>query len=94
MPDPLLLLISVILFIVYSTIMVITVIFTFFLGSYRWLDEKLKIELIPSYALTPLEENINLIDEWLIGHNRIVGPVLMLLCAFDIKLSFDLLVRF
>lgn len=94
MLDPIIMLVSLILFVIYSIIMVITVIFTFFLNSYKNMDEKLKIELIPSYTLTPIEQNINTIDEWLIRHNKLVGPILMALCALDIKLSFDLLVHF
>lgn len=93
MLDPLVLLISMIVFIIYSLIMVTTVIFTFFLNSYRQMDQKLKVELIPSHALSPLERNINVIDEWLIRHNRVIGPILIMLCAVDIKLSFEILVR-
>jgi len=89
--DSFYILFSSIIFLVYGTICIVCIIFTFFLDLYLKLDEKLNLNVISNKILTPLDINIDKIDAWLIERNRIVGPLLMLLSLVDMKLSFNII---
>ncbi|MGE5197668.1 MAG: hypothetical protein ACM3IL_04115 [Deltaproteobacteria bacterium] len=85
------LLLSAIVFLIYGTICIISIIFTFFLDLYHKIDQALNISVIKARVLSPIERNITFIDDWLIDHNSIVGPFLVLLSLIDLKLSFNII---
>lgn len=87
------LLLSFTVFIVYAAVCGIAILFTFFLDIYLKIDEKLKLEVLTARVLTPLEANIQGLDGWLMGHHRIVGPLLIVLSMVDLKLFFDIINR-
>jgi len=89
--DPFVITLNIIAFLIYSTICIISTIFTFSLDTYNKLDGFLKINIIKPHILTPLEMNIYYIDSWLMYNNKIVGPLLILLSLVDLKLSFDII---
>jgi hypothetical protein len=85
-PDIITLTLNFLVIFIYGAICIISIIFTFFIDTYHKVDETLNLKIISGRALTPLEENINLIDNWLIEHHKIVGPILICLSLFDMKL--------
>jgi hypothetical protein len=92
--DPFTLLLSAVVFLVYLTVCLVAVLFTFFLDIYLGIDERLNLDLLASRILTPLEINIQAMDDWLKSHNRTVGPLLIILSVIDMKLFFDLINKF
>jgi len=84
-------LLSTIIFLVYGTICVISLIFTFSLETYNKIDEKLNLEIFSSHIVTILDTNINFIEVWIMNHNRIFGPLLTILSLIDLKLFFDII---
>lgn len=72
----------IILFI-YGSITVITAIFTFFIELYNRLDDLFNVEFLSIRHMNPLYANINFVDDWLIGHRKTIGPILILLSVFD-----------
>jgi hypothetical protein len=89
--NPIIVLLSAVIFFVYGSICVISAMFTFFIESYHKLDEKLNINMLSSKILTPLDADIDILDVWMFEHNKVVGPLLILLCLVDMKLTFSLL---
>ena len=83
--------ISAVIFFVYGVICMVSLIFTFSLDVYHKIDQVLKIDIISTRILTPIERNINVIDDWLMSNNKLVGPVLTLLSLIDLKLSFEII---
>lgn len=88
--DSITILLKVFAFLIYGAICIISIMFTFFIEQYRKLDEIFNLDIINTKILTPLEINIDIIDAWLIGHNRIVGPILIFLSLLDMKLYLDM----
>lgn len=84
---------SLIVFI-YGSICIISAIFTFSIERYRKFDEILNLDIIASRFLTPLDINLEIIDEWLFAHNKSIGPVLILLSLLNAKLYFDVVKLF
>jgi hypothetical protein len=82
---------SALVFFIYGTSCLISLIFTFFLDTYRIIDAAVKIDIIPSCVITPLERNIDIIDVWLIEHNKIAGPFMIILSLIDMKLFLDMI---
>ena len=85
------LLLSSMLFFLYGSICVIAIIFTFSLDIYIKIDEMLKLDILSTRILTPLEININWLDNWMKSHNKILGPILILLSLIDLKLLVDII---
>jgi len=92
--DPFNLLLSFIVFIIYGSVCGIAIVFTFFLDIYLKIDEKLRFEFLAPRKLNPLEINIQWFDAWLIRHNKIAGPLLILLSMIDLKLFFNIINSF
>jgi len=84
-------LLSTSIFLIYGTICVISLIFTFSLETYNMIDEKLNLEIFSSHIVTILDTNINFIEVWIMNHNRVVGPLLTILSLIDLKLFFDII---
>jgi len=89
--DPLNLLFSFLVFLIYASVCGIAIIFTFFPDIYVKIDEKLNLDVVTARVLTPLELNIDWFDDWLMTHNKIIGPILILLSMVDLKLFFQIL---
>ena len=92
-PDIFNLLLSAWLFLIYSTVCIISIIFTFSLEIYLRIEEKLNFYIFSDYILTPLDRSIDWFDFWLIKYNKITGTILILLSLIDLKLSLDIVSR-
>lgn len=64
---------------VYGTIVVIALIFTFSLETYLHFNKVLNLEFLSAEYKNPLERNKYSFDDWLSVYNKIFGPVLSLL---------------
>ena len=84
---------SALAFLLYGAICIISIFFTFFLDVYRRMEERLGFNIIPYAGLTPLEVNIFSFNTWLVEHNKIIGPFLILLSILDLKLLFDIIFK-
>ncbi len=89
-PDIFNLLLSGWIFIIYSTICIVSIIFTFSLQIYLRIEEKLNFSIFSNRILTPLDRSIDWFNVWLMKHNKITGTSLILLSLIDLKLSFDI----
>jgi hypothetical protein len=77
--------------VLYGTLCVLCIIFTFFIDTYLNIDEKLQAVIIPARRLSFLEKDIDVLDQWLKKHRIITGPFLILLSLVDLKFSLDIL---
>ena len=84
-------LLSTMTFLIYGTICVISLIFTFSLETYNKIDEQLNLEIFSSHIVTILDTNINFMEVWIMDHNIVVGPLLTILSLIDLKLFFDII---
>ena len=85
---------SVVLFLNYSIICIISLIFTFSLRTYLKIDERLNFDIFSSPTVNPLDRNIDWFNDWLIANNKIVGPVLIYLSIISLKSWFYILNTF
>ena len=92
-PDIFNLLLSAWLFLIYSTVCIISIIFTFSLEIYLRIEEKLDFYIFSNRILTPLDRNIDWFNVWLMKYNKISGTILILLSLLDLRLSFDIINR-
>jgi hypothetical protein len=91
--DVLIILLTGFIFLLYGSICGVGLIFTFALNLYHRLDAVLDLNIVRPKILTPLETNVYRIDDWLVSHNKVVGPLLTLLGLIDLKLSFNIINR-
>ena len=82
---------SAFIFFLYGIMCIVSIIFTFFIETYHKLDEALKLNIVSARILSPLDINIDVIDSWLFAHNKLIGPLLILFCLIDMKLTFNVL---
>ena len=92
-PDIFNLLLSASLFLIYSTVCIISIIFTFSLEIYLRIEEKLNFYIFSDYILTPLDRSIDWLNVRLMKYNKITGTILILLSLVDLKLSLDIVNR-
>ena len=93
-PDIFNLLLSGWIFIIYSTVCIISIIFTFSLEIYLRIEERLNCYIIFSNPiLTPLDRSIDWVNVWLMKYNKITGTILIVLSLVDLKLSLDIVNR-
>ncbi len=85
------LVLSGIVFFVYGAICGISIIFTFFLDIYLKIDERLNAYIMPSSVAAIFEINIKWLDDWCFNHNKIIGPILIVLSLIDLRLFFDII---
>ncbi len=78
------------LFLIYCTICIISIVFTFSLQTYLRIEEKLNFCIFANRILSPLDRDIEFINAWLMKYNKITGTVLILLSCLDMKLCFDI----
>jgi hypothetical protein len=76
---------------IYGAIFIVSIIFTFFINTYNRIDEFLSSGFIMPKIMNPLERNIDLFDDWLVTHNKIIGPLLSFLSLIDIFLLFKII---
>jgi len=88
------LLLSIIVFLIYGTICLISLIFTFSLKTYLKIDEKLNFDIFSTPLVNPLDVNIDWFNEWLMDHNKIIGPILIYLSIVTLKTWFNILYNF
>jgi flagellar biosynthesis protein FlhB len=77
-------LLTVIVYFIYGATLAVTIIFTFFQDLYLKIEEILSFNLGQS-ASASLGKNLHLFDLWMINHNKIVGPVMIVLSALNMK---------
>ncbi len=77
-------LLTVLVYFVYGSTLLISVLFTFFVELYVKIEEILSFNLGQS-ASANLGRSQNLFDLWMINHNRLVGPIMIALSLFNIK---------
>jgi len=87
-------LLSLVIFLNYSTICVVSLIFTFSLKIYLKIDDRLNFDIFSSPTVNPLDRNIDWFNNWLIANNKIVGPVLIYLSIISLKSWFHILNTF
>ena len=80
---------NIMLFFVYGSICIISTLFTFSLDAYRKIDEILNLDVFVTPFMSPLDREIDCFNAWLMNHNRIVGPILILISLADLKFWFD-----
>jgi len=78
---------SIVLFI-YGGIVIVSIIFTLSIDAYIRINDLLSIEFLSQKTISPLEVDIDIIDDWLIAHNKIIGPMLTLFSLLDIAILF------
>ena len=85
-------LLNYIVFFTYGVACMLSIIFTFYLESYRKISEKLSSDIFQGPTIVGmLERDIDWLDNWLVKHNKMVGPILILLSIVDLKLWFDII---
>jgi hypothetical protein len=77
------------LFFTYGSICIISTLFTFFLDAYRKIDETLNMDIFITPFMSPLDREIDFFNVWLTTHNRIVGPILILISLAELKFWFS-----
>jgi len=83
------LLLSIIIFLIYGSVCVLSIIFTFFLDTYLKINDELNLEFFSSQITNPLEGTyIDTFDQWVVKNNKIIGPILILLSVIDMKFLF------
>ncbi len=90
-PDIFNLLLSAWLFLIYSTVCIISIIFTFSLEIYLRIEEKLNFYIFLDPILTPLDRSIDWLNVWLMKYNKITGTILIVLSLVDLKLFLDII---
>lgn len=88
------LLLSGIVFLIYGVSCIISLVFTLSIETYRKIDEKLNLDIISDRIINPLDVDIKWVDAWLMRHNKIVGPLLILLSTIDLKLLLNIIYTF
>jgi allantoicase len=82
-------LLSGLIFLVYSSICIICLIFTFSLDVYAKIEGLFNSEYFSNTAITVLDKNLDWFDDWVTRNHRKVGPILVIFSIFDLKLVFD-----
>ena len=84
-------LLNSIVFFIYSSVCIISIIFTFSLDAYIKIDEKLNLDIFSNPIITSLEIKIDWFDKWAMQHNKVLGPILIILSMIDLKIIFTLI---
>ena len=82
--DAFVILCKLIVVFIYGSIFIISIIFTFFIDAYHRLEELLRLEFLSVRIVNPLVRNSNFVNDWLVAHNKIIGPMLILVSLWDI----------
>ncbi len=85
---------SSVIFFIYGSISIISLILTFSKKTYEKINTKVELDLFsqPVVFLPVFEsKRINWFDKWALKNNRIIGPILIILSLVDLKLAFMLM---
>lgn len=83
------------IFFVYGTTILISLIFSISLDTYLKIENYFKFEIIPILiTLSPLEKNMDFFNDWLMSRNKIAGPILIFFSFVAGKLFYDIIGRF
>ena len=85
---------SSLVFIIYGSICIIAIIFTFFLDSYLKIHDALNFNVFYTPVLNPIERSIDWFDAWAMKNHGVVGPFLIVLSIFDLRGFFDIIYTF
>ena len=90
------LLLSAWVFFVYGTVCIISTIFTFSLETYFKIDRKLNLIVLDLPLFITILDRIYIdsIDIWMTRHNKIIGPLLILLSLLDMQSCFNIINHF
>ncbi|MCX5696821.1 MAG: hypothetical protein NTU54_02420 [Candidatus Omnitrophica bacterium] len=77
-------LLTVLVYFVYGSTLIISVLFTFFVELYVKIEEVLSFNFTQSNSAN-LGNTQPLFDLWMINHNRLVGPIMIVLSLYNIK---------
>ena len=89
------LIVSVVIFIIYSGACIISIIFTFSIETYRKIDELVNLSIMTDSILIPIvEQKINKFDLWAMEHHRFIGALLIIFSLLNLKLAFSLVNSF
>ena len=84
-------LLNSIVFFIYSSVCIISIIFTFSLDTYIKINETLKLDIFSTPIITPLEIKMDWFNGWAMQHNKVLGPILIILSIIDLKIIFTLI---
>jgi len=86
------LLLNLTIFFIYGIVCLISIIFTFSIETYNKIDEKLNLEIFSRTVIIDiLEKDLDWLDNCLIRHNKIVGPLLIILSIIDLKFWLEII---
>lgn len=92
--DSFIILCKFIVLFIYGTICILSIFFTFAIEAYIRLEDLLNLEFLSQGTMNPLKMNVNLINDWLVAHHKIIGPMLMFVSFLDIVMFFNILNSF
>lgn len=72
------------IFLIYGLCCIVSIFFAFFLGKYEAIEERLGFNLLSPSIVTPLDLQINFLDNWVKQHNKFIGIILSLFSVFII----------
>jgi hypothetical protein len=81
-------------FIIYGSICIIAIIFTFALDTYIKIHDALNFHVFSTPILTPIERSIDWFDAWAMKNHGLIGPFLIMLSIIDLKAFFDIINAF
>lgn len=79
---------------IYGTICILSIIFTFAIKAYIRLEDLLNMEFLSQGTMNPLKTEVNFINDWLLAHHKIIGPILICVSFLDIVMFFKILNAF
>ena len=89
------LLLSSWVFFIYGTVCIISIIFTFSLETYFKIDKKLNLIILdlPLFITVLDRIYIDWVDFWMLRHNKIIGPFLILVSLIDMHSCLNIIKR-
>lgn len=74
---------------IYGSICILCLILTFSRTKYLEIEAIVAKRIFPGRIIIPVfSVNINWFNDWLVFHNKITGPILIMLSIIDLKLFF------
>ena len=85
------LVVNTIIFFIYGSACFISLIFTVSLEYYERLNNLMNLEFFSIKMVQPIESNIDKLDLWLMSHNRIVGPLFIIVTLLEMRFFFNII---
>ncbi|MBM3245560.1 MAG: hypothetical protein FJZ15_07215 [Candidatus Omnitrophica bacterium] len=90
--DPVNIALSAIVFFIYGSICILSLIFMFSIDAYRKIEGRADFTILSTPEANPiLQRRIDIIDLWLIRNHTLVGLILVVLSIIDLKLWFQII---